>query len=164
MNEIDLTEPPEDRVLLIELGRALRAGDPVPDQWRWAAEQSFTWRSVDTELAELVFDSLASAGSAAGAALVRGAATRERMLAFEGPTLRVELEVSPTTAGAFLVVGQLVPETAGTVELRQGAAQPMVVKADDQGCFQADGVSAGPLSLRCTVAGTGPVDTAWLVV
>jgi hypothetical protein len=160
MAENDLTEPPEDSALLEELGQALRAAEPVPEQWRFAAIGSFTWRSVDAELAELAFDS-AAAGQ--GAALVRGPATAERMLVFETPTRRVELEVTPAGGGRFSVVGQLVPEAAGTVELRQDALST-TVEADASGRFSAAGVAAGPLSLRCTVPGTAPVETAWLLV
>lgn len=163
MTEIDLTEPPEDQALLNELGEALRACDPVPDQWRFAALGSFSWRSLEADLAELTFDSMAGT---AGAALVRGPATRERIVVFEAPGLRVEIELAPGpgATGTYRVTGQLIPEVAGTVELRQ-ATGSMTVTTDANGCFQADGVAAGPLSLRCSVpGGAAPVDTAWLIV
>lgn len=161
MTEIDLTEPPEDRALLDDLGEALRAADPVPDQWRFAAEGCFTWRTVDAELAEMTFDSTA----AEHLALVRGPALAERIVVFEARGLRVEIELAAVPAtGRYRVTGQLVPEGAGTVELRQ-AGGSVVVEADAHGRFRADGIVAGPLSLRCTVpAEPRPVETAWLIV
>ena len=50
------THDPDDR-LLAELAAALDAADPVPARVLDAAKESFTWRTIDAELAELVFDS-----------------------------------------------------------------------------------------------------------
>lgn len=158
MADSEHTDTPDDHDLLQALGEALRASDPAPEDWYFAGRGSYTWRRVDAELAELAFDSAASAAPT----LVRGPAPT-RLVAFEAPTRRVELEVEPTRVGTFRVRGQLVPETAGTVELRQPERASLVVEADDHGCFAAEGLVAGPLSLRCTVGGT-TVDTAWLTV
>ena len=40
-----------------ELKDALTAADAVPDDVLQAAKDSYTWRTIDAELAELVFDS-----------------------------------------------------------------------------------------------------------
>ena len=39
------------------VGRALRESDPVPEHVLAAARGAFTWRTIDQELADLVFDS-----------------------------------------------------------------------------------------------------------
>ena len=48
----------KDDDLLRELGRVVTAADPVPPEVIAAAKASFTWRTIDAELAELAFDSL----------------------------------------------------------------------------------------------------------
>ena len=44
------THEPDDR-LLQELASALDATDPVPERFIEAAKESFTWRTIDIELA-----------------------------------------------------------------------------------------------------------------
>ena len=46
-----------DEQLLSDVGAAIAAADEVPASVIEAAKASFTWRTVDAELAELVFDS-----------------------------------------------------------------------------------------------------------
>ncbi len=99
---------------------ALARHDPVPDDVVEAAKGSYSWRTIDAELAELAYDSTADATPLAG---VRGVA-RTRTLSFEAPDLTVEVEVEE--AGARTVTGQLVPPQPATVELRQPAAQLLV--------------------------------------
>ena len=48
-----------DDELLALVGRALRAAEPVPDRVLTGARAAWTWRTIDEELAELVFDSAA---------------------------------------------------------------------------------------------------------
>ena len=49
---------PDDDLLEL-VGRALRAADPVPERVIEGARAAWTWRTIDEELAELVFDSAA---------------------------------------------------------------------------------------------------------
>ena len=72
----------DDDALMDEL-RAVLAPDPVPAAVLAAARATFTWRSVDEELAQLLSDSadLALTG-------VRGAG--DRRLSFEAPQLVIE--------------------------------------------------------------------------
>ena len=48
---------PTDDELLELVGRALRIAEPVPDRVIAGARAAWTWRTIDEELAELVFDS-----------------------------------------------------------------------------------------------------------
>jgi hypothetical protein len=81
---------PQDERLLGELRRAAGRYDAPPASVMEAARASFTWRSIDTELAALAFDSAVDLPAGA----VRSAGG-PRQLAFDAPGLTVEVEVSP---------------------------------------------------------------------
>jgi hypothetical protein len=138
-----------DDALLSELRTAL-APDPVPAAVVAAARASFTWRSVDEELAELLSDSadLALTG-------VRG--TGDRRLAFEAPQLVIEFVLVPGPRGSRLE-GQLAPPGPARIEVRHGGAVAEI-EADDQGRFVLDGIRKGPLALRVLRGDEPPVRT-----
>lgn len=127
--------------------------DPVPAELMLAAEAAFAWRTVEAELAELVFDSLTTAGAGSRAAdrpeeqlaLVRGGGPR--MLTFHTAGLTVELEVT-RAGGAHRLLGQLLPPSAAQVEVRHPDGV-LRTEADELGRFTAEQVSAGPVSIRC---------------
>lgn len=133
--------------------------DPVPPAVLEAARATFTWRTIDAELAELAFDSTFSDLALAG---VRGGELGPRLLTFEAPQLTVELEVSEV-GDARRFVGQLVPPTAAELEIRHpSGATP--VTADERGRFSADRIPAGPVSVRVVRSGHDPVETDWITV
>jgi hypothetical protein len=141
---------PEDLVLEEEL-RALAARfEPVPDRLVQAAVDAYAWRTVDADLAELVFDSLADSQEAA---LVRGG-EGERLLSFQASSLTIEIEV--TAAGAARrLIGQLVPPQRADVEIRR-QDEVVTIATDELGRFIADSLPAGPVSLRCVPAAGAP--------
>jgi len=150
----------DDR-LVEELRRVAALADPVPPRVLDAARGSFTWRTIDAELAELAFDSAAQAGNLA---LVRSSGGR-RLLTFDSPNLSIEVEVTATEPARRLV-GQLVPPQRAGIEVRH-AGGLVTVDADELGRFVADGVAGGPVSLVCRLAdatGSKAVATAWLVI
>lgn len=132
--------------------------DPVPGDLTRAAVGAFAWRTVDADLAELVFDSLTTPDAAA---LVRGAAAA-RMLTFRAGDLAIELELSATGAGRRLI-GQLVPAGPAQVEIRQPHGV-LEVAVDDLGRFTVDQLAAGPVSLRCRNATSRLVVTDWISI
>ena len=138
-----------DDDLLGELRTALTP-DPVPAAVVEAARASFTWRSVDEELAELLSDSadLALTG-------VRG--TGDRRLSFEAPQLVIEFVLVPGPRGSRLE-GQLAPAGPARIEVRHGS-ETTEIDADDHGRFVLDGVRNGPLALRVLRDGDPPVRT-----
>jgi hypothetical protein len=138
-----------DDDLMAELRTALRP-DPVPAAVLEAARASFTWRSVDEELAELLSDSadLVLTG-------VRG--TGDRRLAFEAPQLVIEFVLVPGPRGSRLE-GQLAPPGPARIEVRHGT-ETTEIEADEQGRFVLDGVRNGPLALRVLRDGDAPVRT-----
>ncbi len=98
-----------DDALLADLGEALRRYDEPPADVVAAAKALLTWRTVDTELASLTFDSLLDDEPVAVRATT---AAPIRMLTFETDGLAVEVEVEQRR-----LAGQLVPAQAATIEL-----------------------------------------------
>jgi hypothetical protein len=107
-----MSEPigPDDEVidehaadeLLGRLGEALLAADPVPERVLAGARAAFTWRTIDAELAELVFDSATEPTGVRG-----GVEDTARQVTFQAPG--VEIEVMVIDDGSRRIVGQLVP-------------------------------------------------------
>jgi len=151
----------DDTELEEELRRAAARFDPVPGELLRAAASAFTWRTIDAELAELVFDSLVDHDEVS---LVRGPAER-RLLSFQAGQLSIDLEVTSTASGRGLV-GQLVPARQASVEIRAGDSA-IFVEADELGRFRAGPVPPGPMSLRCSPAAAEPgpaVVTDWVPI
>ena len=98
-----------------------------------AARAASTWRTIDQELAELVFD---SATELAG---VRSEDTA-RQLTFRAPG--VEIEVMMVDESSRRIVGQLVPPQAATMRLT-GGDRETEQEVDRLGRFTFDGVPPG---------------------
>jgi hypothetical protein len=149
----------EERLLaeLVEAGQL----EAVPVEAAAEVKAQFSLRTLDAELAELVYDSATAQDALAG---VRGGAATVRLMTFESAGLTVEVEAQPTAGERWRLVGQLVPPGPGSVDVRY-ASGIVSVEADEVGRFSVDGIPAGPLSLRCHVAGSGgAVATDWLLL
>lgn len=143
---------PADRELLTVLRGVLEETDPVPAPLVEAAQASFTWRTVDAELAELTADSVLD-----GAAV--RSAEAPRLLTFTAGAISLVLEV----VGRRLM-GQIVGPRPEEVEIRH-AGGSLTVPADDYGRFRAAPVPPGPISLACRFAGSRrPIVTSWVTV
>lgn len=142
-----------------ELAAVVRAADPVSPDLLRIGRDSFTWRTIEAELAELAFDSVGHALTG-----VRGSPL-QRQLTFEAPSLTLEVEVSAEGAHRRLV-GQLIPPQPARVMIRhQGGI--VAVEADETGRFRVEDLPAGPGSLRCHLgggAGGAPVVTDWVTL
>ena len=149
----------DESELLSRLRRMARRADPVPPDVVAAARASFTFRTIDAELAELVHDSTMEPVALAG---VRGGGARQ--LTFESPGMTVEVEVHSAEGR---LVGQLVPPQPARIEVRHGGGS-VTVQADDLGRFHADVTPGSPMSLVCradsATAGQAPTETVWVVV
>jgi hypothetical protein len=144
-----------------ELQRVLARIDPVPPGLVEAGVGAFTWRTIDADLAELVFDSRVDQDEAA---LVRGDQAG-RLLSFRAPALTIEVEVTGTGPSRRLM-GQLVPPQRGGVDIRHGDSTT-TVEADELGRFSAGPLPAGPVSLRCRPGSTPdqpPIVTEWIAI
>lgn len=119
---------PEDTALLAELAAVLGPDAEPPAAVLDAARESLTWRTVDVELAALVFDSLLDEEPARSRSVARA-----RSVTFESGAAAVELEVDDRPGGRRLL-GQLVPPQAAEVELT-GPGFAERVGADTTGRF-----------------------------
>jgi hypothetical protein len=149
---------PRDAALLDELTAALREGDSVPESLVEAAKDSWTWRTIDADLASLVGD------TAEEPILTRAADDGPRMLTFTAGSGAVVLEV--TAAGRVRrLLGQIVSPRSARVEVRHTGGSTSV-EADEMGRFSVEGVPSGPMSLVCRfLDGTSrPLTTSWVAV
>jgi hypothetical protein len=129
-----------------ELRLAAARFDPVPPGLLAAAAAAVDWRPIDAELA------------------ARGPAQR-RLLSFHAGGLTIDLEVTAANSSRDLI-GQLDPPRQASVEIRVGTSVT-VIEADELGRFRAGPVPAGPMSLRCSPASSGPgpvVVTDWVPI
>lgn len=145
-----------DDELAIRLGRALAQVDPVPSSVVAAAKASGTWRTFDTELALLVYDSVLDTNELAG---VRGGGSR--LLTFASPDVTVELEVLGGHRG---LIGQITGVTPTRVEICSGDGST-VTEPDAVGNFACPSLRPGAVSVRATDDVNGTViQTEWVVI
>ena len=150
-DEFDLMSDDE---LVGMIAQALASDDPVPERVLEGARAAFTWRTIDAELAELVFD---SARELTG---VRSEDT-DRQVTFRAPG--VEIEVMVVENGARRLIGQLVPPSEATVEL-VGADSVYSATTDRLGRFVFDELAPGPVRLVVLGAdGARVVQTEWVL-
>ncbi len=152
---------PEDTELEEELRQVAARIEPVPPRLIQAAIDAYAWRTIDADLAELVFDSRSDQREPA---LVRGS-QQDRLLSFRTGDLSIEVEVAAAGSTRGLT-GQIVPPQPATVQIRHREGT-VTVAADELGCFSADSLPAGPVRLRCLLADAGggpPVVTDWVPI
>jgi hypothetical protein len=131
--------PLEDDELLAGLRRAAGHYDPVPRQVLEAAKGAFALRTLDDELADLLFDSLLDDDLVG----VRGGITRQ--LTFGVGDVTIDLDVE-----ADELVGQVSP--AATVGLAvETPDDAVMVEVDDRGRFFATRPTTGPFRLRLSL-------------
>ena len=136
-----------------ELQEAAQLLDPVPPHLVDAAIGAFTWRTIDADLAELVYDSLAEPVAA-----VRSVAQQPRLLTFQTASLTIELEAEGHGENRR-IVGRVIPAEPVTLEIRHSRGV-VTASIDTHGRFAAGALSAGPIQLRLQ-ADRSPVVTDW---
>jgi len=149
---------PADEQLLEELRRAASQFDPPPPAVLAAARSSLTWRTIDADLATLVFDS----GVDRPVTAVRGG-EGPRLMTFSSPSLNIEVEVANLGSHRQLV-GQLIPPQVAEIDVHH-ATGTTSVQADQLGRFRAEQIGSGPVRLHCRFAATPsaqPVVTEWV--
>lgn len=150
-----MTTSEDDRVLDL-LGRALRQADPVPDSARHAALGAFSWRTIDAELAALVYDS--------GMEAVVGTRGDEVVRQLTFGTEGQEIEVMVVPDGGRRLVGQLVPPRRAVVRLTTADAVSEAT-SDDLGRFRFDAVPPGPARLWVASSSDDPpAETEWVIL
>ena len=148
-----------DDELLVLLGRSLAATDPVPAAVLHGAIGAETWRTIDAELAELVFDSALEATGTRSAT----AAPAAREVTFRAGEVEIELLVGEEPGAP--VEGQVVPPVGELVELASLVAdgEAETVDVDALGRFRFASVPAGPVRLGIRLP-SGWVHTTWVVL
>jgi hypothetical protein len=150
--------------LMMELRSLFARLDPIEPRLLDRARLAYCWRSIDSELAELSFDSLVDHDMALAVRAGGQPADEPRMLGFgavvAGEDVVIEVEVTPGPGGAALV-GQLLPPAATTVELQAGTGEVDSVQADELGRFFIESVPSGPVRLRVR-HGDRHVHTTWV--
>ena len=147
-------KPLNDDELLATLGRGLDAADPVPESVLEGARAAFTWRNIDTELAQIVFDSNTELAGVRSEDI-------NRQVTFEAPG--VEIEVMVVENGTRRLVGQLVPPAKRTVEL-VGSDSVLSIDTDHLGRFDFDNIAPGPVRIVVRGAdGQRLVQTEWVL-
>lgn len=147
----------KDDQVLAKLSEALEAADPMPESVLEAAKAVFTWRTIDAELASLVFDSAAE--DLVGVRNVE--ATRQ--LTFRTPGVEIELVVLSETSRR--IVGQLVPPQAAEIVLHHEEGT-RTVRTDGLGRFTLQEVAAGPIRLVCRLEDESGavIQTEWTLI
>lgn len=151
-------EDAERDELLERLAAIAGALDAPPPELASAAQAAFGWRTIDAELAELVYDSWLDDGALAGVRTDTG----PRRLTFDAPDMTMEVQIDITDGGTCQLVGHVFPPRAGVVEVRN-AERSLAVPVDQLGRFTINRLPAGHLSLQWRAEGTSTVDTAWVV-
>jgi hypothetical protein len=143
------TLPLDDDELLDRLRALAATHDPVPAGLFAAGRNAFALRTLDEELADLLFDSLLDEALVG----IRGGTTRQLTFGVEDLTIDIDLDADG-------LVGQLSPSGPATVELQTPEA---IVDADVDtlGRFFVDQPPNGPFRLRVAVAGKW-VTTEWV--
>ena len=145
-----------DDDLLELVSRALRAADPVTHHVVEGARAAWTWRTIDEELAELVFDSAAELTG------VRSEDTA-RQLTFRAPGM--EIEVMVVDEARRRIVGQLIPPGTHVVQLLTSDDRAQEETTDRLGRFTFDAVAPGPVRLAVLDPdGTHLVTTEWTLL
>jgi hypothetical protein len=133
----------------------LRDWSQVSPEILQAGYAAFAWRTIDAELAELTYDSIASRPM-----LVRSGSPQQaalRALSFASRSLTIELEVEPTQ-----LMGQLVPPQQGDIILTLRTGPASRIRVDELGCFTIDPLPQGPFRLQ--VVGEQNVMTDWITL
>jgi hypothetical protein len=143
------TLPIDDDELLDRLRKLAVVHDPVPPIAYLAGRGAFALRTLDDELADLLFDSLLDDALVG----IRGGTGRQLTFGVDDLTIDVDLD----TDG---LVGHLSPSGPATVEL-QTPDRILDADVDELGRFFLDQPPSGPFRLRVAVAGHW-VTTEWV--
>ena len=145
-----------DEELLARLRALIARVDPVPERVVAAARACGSWRSTESDLALLTYDSAARSEELVG---VRG--EQGRLLSFRSDTVTVDLEILPGGAG---IIGEIErPRRARVDVLHSGGSLQEV--PDDLGRFRVRHVPEGLLRLEITDEETARVTrTVWILV
>ena len=142
--------------LLAALREALRAREAVPPEFVEAARNAFAWHNIDSELAQLTYDSSRDPEYQPS---LRAESASIRALTFTSVHLTIEVEV---TQGSLL--GQIIPAQAGVITVQPRDGAEVEFPADEIGCFSVRPIPAGPFRLYCRADAGADAQTGWITL
>ena len=146
---------PSDGALIDHVRDALTSTADVPQAVYDAGYTAYTWRTVDAELAALMYDS-ASALADSGARSEQAATVRAMTFTSEG--LTIEIEIRDTE-----ILGQIQPGNIGEVHVDQQNRPRTTHPVDDVGGFLVSPVPTYPFRIVVPTA-SGLVVTGWVTI
>ncbi len=146
----------DDDRLLTALSEAIKAREAVPSWFIETGKNAFAWHNIDAELAQLTYDSNEDRREAA---VMRSETALIRSLTFTSAHLSLELEVTGNS-----LLGQLLPQRAGTLEIHTRAGEIGTTEVDEIGRFAVDPIPDIPFRLRCRTADGTDVLTGWITI
>ncbi|CCH78128.1 conserved hypothetical protein [Nostocoides japonicum T1-X7] len=144
----------DDDILFGVLREAITAPPAVPEEILEAGYAAFSWKDIDGELAALTYDSSLEDLALSG---TRSERAGLRAMTFATASTTVELEV---VDGVLL--GQVVPAGATSVEVQTQDGPPRRVAVDALGCFTVEPVPTG--RFRLLVEGDETTTTGWVTL
>ncbi len=150
----------DDEEFLRAVKGAVREAAAVPPRLVQAARAAYAWRTLDSELAALVYDSARSTSSdllAAWQPALREDTALLRYLTFVAMDLTVELEV-----GDGRLLGQIVPPCPGELDVWTAESAGGCTAIDALGCFSVAPVPTRAFRLHVRTAAGTRVRTAWI--
>lgn len=144
--------------LLDEFRALVNDVDPVPPEVTSFARAAIGFRRIETELAELEYDSLLDPAAMAFARSVE----RARSMTFEASDLEIAVELRDETPGVLLL-GQLDPRSRASIEVQRDDESIVAsADADALGRFRVELPEGARIRLRVLREFQPPVETSWI--
>ncbi len=150
-----MTSWANDDYLMRELEEAVSETRWVSDTARTAARAAFSWRTVDSELLVLSYDSLLHED----APVRRADGEAVRTASFQGDGITLEVEVDDGN-----LLGQLVPGRACHVLLENLDGSVVSTEADESGFFSIPDLNPGRSVRFKLKIGDSTKTTAWMAL
>ena len=146
----------DDEQLWEALRESMRTRQAVPSWFIETGKNAYAWHNIDSELAQLTYDSRQDAGETM---VMRAETASIRALTFTSAHLSLELEV---TEGS--VLGQVIPPRSGTLEIHPHDDQSTTTEVDELGCFSVEPIPPSPFRLRWRAPDGADVLTGWITI
>ena len=144
----------DDDELLAEIGSVLHDADSVPPEVLEAAKSAYTWRTVDMELAALVYEAAVQPDELV---TVRSTNSAEQTLMFRVDDRSLELESTPDS-----LMGQIDPPSEGELIVEWADGKTANAPIDELGWFTIRPKPPGTLRLRCLPTDGRAFVTEWM--
>ena len=145
----------DDEQLWDALRESLRARQAVPSWFIETGKSAYAWHNIDSELAQLTYDSLQDIHDP----VMRAETASIRALTFTSAHLSLELEVTDHS-----LLGQTIPARSGTLEIHPRNGETSTAEVDELGCFSVEPIPPSPFRLRWWAPDGTDVMTGWITI